>query len=59
MYMNNLKVVVTLFVLVAVIVIGLFVAFKTKSTVDYDLPYIVEEPIETPVPIYSSNGGEK
>lgn len=57
MYMNNLKIVVTLLVLIAVVAIGLNVILKTDTVpkVESSIPYVED----VTVPFYSSNGGEK
>lgn len=57
--MNNLKIVVTLLVLIAVVCLGLSVAFKSDLIPKQESSEVADEVIETPVPIYQSNGGEK
>lgn len=57
--MNNLKIVVTLLVLIAVVCLGLSVAFKSDPIPKQEFSEVTDEVIETPVPIYQSNGGEK
>jgi len=59
MSMNNLKIVVTLLVLIAVVCLGLSVAFKSDPIPKQESSEVADEVIETPVPIYQSNGGEK